>query len=68
MSPTMVPKKIANRCHAFSSTPDGAGRNQTARATRAVIAPRSNRFLITVMSRDGVEFKALDYSMPPGEF
>ena len=26
---TIVPKKIANRCHACNSTPDGGGRNQT---------------------------------------
>jgi hypothetical protein len=59
----MVPKKIANRCHALSSTPGGIGRNQTTSAMSVVITPRNNRFLITLMPRDGVEFKALDYSM-----
>lgn len=63
MSPTIVPKKIANRCHAFSSTPDGVGTNQTTSAATTVITPRNNRPLIGVISRDGVEFKALDYNM-----
>lgn len=26
---TIIPKKIANRCHAWIDTPEGGGKNQT---------------------------------------
>src|SRR5688572_21996567 len=59
----MVPKKIANRCQARSSTPVGAGRNQTMMTTRSVARPRSIRFPPEAGLWDVVAFKALDYSM-----
>ncbi|MNL89141.1 hypothetical protein D3C87_2192850 [compost metagenome] len=38
MIPKIVAAKIANRCHAFSATPSGAGINQIMSATANVMA------------------------------
>ena len=39
MIPTMVPRKMARRCHAFNVTPEGGGMNHTM-AARATDIPR----------------------------
>ena len=41
MIPTIVATKMANRCHARGSTPDGIGTNQSAVPTRMTAARRA---------------------------
>ena len=48
----IVPEKIANRCHARSSTPAGIGENQIIVAARTVIKPRKIGLVADALTPD----------------
>ncbi len=56
----MVPKKMANRCQAFSPTPAGIGENQIITDTRTVAIPRKAGFFLRIFP----SFKIVN--SPPG--
>src|SRR5438093_2899312 len=59
----IVARKMANRCHAFSSTPAGIGKNQMITATRTVTMPRTTDFSLDSALSDWI---ALDMVALPG--